>query len=55
MLRNYGNLRKLFNPENWLADKNQLFSCLLAKGTSSDHLEKKIHCMLKIVSSNLVD
>ena len=29
MLRNYVILRTFFNPENWLADKNQLFTRLL--------------------------
>ena len=28
MIRIYMNLRIFFNPENWLADKNQLFPCL---------------------------
>ena len=28
MLRNYVNLRTFFNPENLLADENQLFPCL---------------------------
>ena len=28
MIRKYVNLRTFFNPENWLADKNELFPCL---------------------------
>ena len=43
VLRNNVNLRTFFTPENWLADKSQLFPCL--QGI------KKIECLAYILST----
>ena len=51
MLRNNVNLRTFFNPENWLADENQLFPCLGQHFTNKSQIQKCLKSPIRWGSS----
>ena len=59
MIKNYVNLRTFFNPENWLADKNKLFSCLciglaiIARNLGFVKLNSKFYDGIRIAIRNI--